>query len=262
MTRRGRFVAAAVASIVAVAAAIFWLRPTSAPAPAREASIDYLRSTYSPLHFRPAAETARDDECLACHREVLDDRVRDKTPFGRAADATLADYQRLSTYGGGQDTFHRRHMVTPLARKLMNLRCNTCHLSHDPRDEAQGSSASQPASDASFTLRKQVNVEAVCLKCHGQMNWRVMKLGAPWPKVREEKPNGCFDCHDKTRTVRHQVPYLDADAIEAAGRENSDVCYGCHGGRAWYRISYPFTRHPWPSMPEKTPEWAKERRTE
>jgi hypothetical protein len=262
MSRCGWFVAAAVGSIVVITAALLWLWQPSHPTAHQEASIDYLRASYSPLHFRPAAETARDDECLACHREVLDDRVRDRTPSGRAADATLADYQQLSTYGGGQDTFHRRHMVTPLSRKLMNLRCNSCHLGHDPRDEAQGSSASQPVSDTDFTLRKQVNVEAVCLKCHGQMNWRLMKLPAPWPKVREEKPNGCFDCHDKTRTIRHQVPYLDADAIEAAGRENSDVCYGCHGGRAWYRLSYAYTRHAWPGMPSRTPEWAKNRKTE
>lgn len=47
--------------------------------------------------------------------------------------------------------------------------------------------------------------------------------------------------------------------IEAAGQKDSSVCHGCHGGRAWYRLSYPYPRHPWPDMPEKTPEWAKDR---
>jgi hypothetical protein len=262
MTKRNRVVGVTAGLVVAIAAALGAFFFTSGPAPAKKASIDYLRASYSPLHFRPAAETARDEDCLACHKEILEDRVLDKTPSGRASETALADYQRLSTYAGEQETFHRRHLTMPLARKLMNLRCNTCHQGHDPRDEAQGSSASQPANDPGFTLRKQVNVETVCLKCHGQMNWRVMKLNAPWPKVREEKPNGCFDCHDKTRTVRHDVPYLDAAAIETAGRENSDVCHGCHGGRAWYPLTYPYTRHPWPGMPSRTPEWAKERPTQ
>jgi hypothetical protein len=262
MTARSWLLAGALGALGLVVAVVIAIVAASGPAPVQEKPADYLRASYSPLHFHPAAESARDNECLACHKEILEDRVRDKSPSGRAAETTLADYQRLSTYGGSQETFHRRHLVMPLAKKLMNLRCNTCHLGHDPRDEAQGSSASQPASDAAFTLRKQVNVETVCLKCHGQMNWRVMKLDAPWPKVRDEKPKGCFDCHDKTRTDRHNVPYLDAAAIETAGSENSDVCYGCHGGRAWYRISYPYTRHAWPGMPEKTPEWAKERPTQ
>ena len=264
MSGRGRAGAAVVVAVLAaVAAAGVWLHRASAPPPTTpDDRPDYLRATYSPLHFRPAIESAQDDQCLSCHKEVLEDRVRERSPSGRSPEAALADYQKLSTYRGDQETFHRRHLVTSLSRRLMNLRCNTCHLGHDPRDEAQGSSATQPPEDAAYTLRKQVNVETVCLKCHGQMNWRLMRLPAPWPKARAEKPNGCFECHDKTRTVRHQVPYLDADAIEIAGRENSDACYGCHGGRAWYRISYAYTRHAWPDMPERIPEWAKDRRTE
>jgi cytochrome c553 len=135
----------------------------------------YLRATYSPLHFRPSIESASDAQCLACHREVLDDKVRAVSPAGVKAADSIAWYQRLSTYQGGQDTFHRRHLVTPLAQRLMALRCNFCHEGHDPREEAPGSSAtSAPQADAGFTLRKQVNPETTCLKCHGQMPWQLM----------------------------------------------------------------------------------------
>ncbi len=51
-------------------------------------------------------------------------------------------------------------------------------------------------------------------------------------------------------------------AIEARAKKgSSDLCYGCHGGRAWYRISYPYPRHPWKDMPEEMPDWAKTRPT-
>ena len=80
---------------------------------AREAAPDYLRSVYSPLHFQPAIATAKDEQCLACHREVLEDRVRPTSPAGMAAASSKAWYQQLSTYAGAQDTFHRRHLVTP-----------------------------------------------------------------------------------------------------------------------------------------------------
>ena len=45
-----------------------------------------------------------------------------------------------------------------------------------------------------------------------------------------------------------QVSYLKPAAIEAAGSRDAEVCYGCHGGRAWYRISYPYPRTPWPDI--------------
>jgi anaerobic dimethyl sulfoxide reductase subunit A len=65
------------------------------------------------------------------------------------------------------------------------------------------------------------------------------------------------------RTNRHQVSYLKADAIEAAAKAGTanktggDVCYGCHGGRAWYRIAYPYPRNSWPGMPEVCPNGRK-----
>ena len=51
------------------------------------------------------------------------------------------------------------------------------------------------------------------------------------------------------------------DAIEEMGSKGSDVCYGCHGGRSWYRISYPYPRHAWPTMSPSAPDWAKDRAT-
>lgn len=224
-----------------------------------------LRASYSPLHFKPAIDTVTDEQCLACHREVLEDKLRVASPAGVRAADSLAWYQITSTYSGEQDSFHRRHLVTPLAKQLMDLRCNTCHQGHDPREEAQGASAtSTPQTDARFTLRKQVNPEATCLKCHGQMPAKeIMGLTGPWHEVKDMFQNDCLGCHAAFRTNRHQVSYLKADAIEDAAKAGqatktgTDVCYGCHGGRAWYRISYPYARNPWPGMPEVTPEWAR-----
>lgn len=228
---------------------------------------DLLRATYSPLHFKPAIDSASDAQCLACHKEVLDDKVRTTSPAGVEATTSLAWYQNVSTYKGEQDTFHRRHLLTPMAKQLMNLKCNTCHQGHDPREEAQGSSSTAaPQSDAGFTLRKQVNPETICLKCHGQMvPEEVMGLTGPWPEVKHLFHNDCLACHGSTRTDRHKVDYLNAAAIEAAAvagksdQTGGDVCYGCHGGRPWYRIAYPYPRNDWPEMPEGTPEWAKSR---
>jgi len=224
-----------------------------------------LRATYSPLHFKPAIDAATDAQCLACHREVLDDKPRVASPAGVRAADSRAWYQQTGTYAGEQDSFHRRHLVTPLARQLMDLRCNTCHQGHDPREEAPGSSAtSAPQADAGFTLRKQVNPETTCLKCHGQMPAKeIMGLPGPWPQVRDQFQNDCLTCHAAFRTNRHNVSYLKAGAIEEAARAGAatktggDVCYGCHGGRPWYRIAYPYARNPWPGMPEATPEWAR-----
>lgn len=228
-------------------------------ADAPPASPDYLRAAYSPLHFKPAIETARDEQCLACHQEVLTDKVRERSPAGQGAQAVKAWYQQLDTYEGEQDTFHRRHLITPLAKRLMNLQCNTCHQGHDPREEAP----SPPGrGDAGYTLRKQVDPEATCLKCHGQMAWQNMGLPGPWEQAQEAFQNNCLLCHATIRTVRHQVSYLNAAAIEEAGKSSADACYGCHGGRAWYRIAYPYPRHAWPGMPDQVPDWAKGRPVE
>jgi len=224
---------------------------------------DYLRAVYSPLHFKPAIDRATDADCLACHKEVLDDRPRERAPAGVPAAQVKAWYQRLGSYEGAQDTFHRRHLATPLAKKLMNLQCTTCHQGHDPRDEAPGTSASNPPrATGEYTLRKQVNPETTCLRCHGQMSWPVMGLPGPWQEVKGMMQNNCLLCHANVRTDRHRVNFLNAEAIEKAGAKDGDICFGCHGGRAWYRIAFPYARHPWPGMPEAIPDWARNRPTE
>lgn len=251
-----------------VASLLALLAACSEPTDSRvEAEGKLLRATYSPLHFKPAIDTATDAQCLACHKEVLEDTVRATSPAGVKAADSLAWYQRGATYQGEQDTFHRRHLVTPMAQQLMALKCNTCHQGHDPREEAPGSSATTPAqSDTSFTLRKQVNPETSCLKCHGQMPANeIMGLPGPWHKVKGMFQNDCLTCHAAIRTKRHQVNYLKADAIEEAAKTGQptqtagEVCFGCHGGRPWYRIAYPYARNAWPEMPEGTPDWAKQR---
>lgn len=217
---------------------------------------DFQRTKWNPIHFKPAIDSARDDECLVCHHAVLGGKPREASPAGVKSNEVLAWYQTLDTYQGEQDTFHRRHMVTPMARQLMDMKCTTCHQGSDPREQS-------PASDdqsASFTLRKTVNPKN-CQMCHGQFNHQVMNLPGPWHEAREGFGNNCLLCHDSIRTNRHRVNFLKADAIEKAGKESGDSCYGCHGGRSWYRTSFPYPRHAWPGMDKETPAWATDRPT-
>jgi hypothetical protein len=269
---RGTFGRSAVLAAALVASVAFWAGSATVAAaqdtPAELAKItDYQAARWHKLHFKPASETATNEQCLACHQEILTGKVREASPAGvKAADST-AWYQTLDTYSGGQETFHARHLTTPLAKQVMDLNCTFCHQGADPREKSPGSSADMPVKDAAFTLRKTVNPSETCLKCHGQFPNQNMGL-EPYPTIREgletpEAPNGCLSCHAETfRTVRHQVTYLKADAIEALAKTSADVCYGCHGGRSWYRNSYPYPRHPWPGMDAAVPDWAKDRPTE
>ncbi|MBK8523677.1 MAG: hypothetical protein IPL58_05890 [Betaproteobacteria bacterium] len=228
MTKKIPLIGLVIAALVAV---VFRIGDfDTAPAFSGNPPPDHLRATYSPLHFQPAIATATDEQCLACHREVLDDRVRKASPAGVQAATAQAWYQEVSTSAGEQDTFHRRHLVTPMAKQLMKLSCNTCHEGHDPREEAPGlppmrRGIAAPSRCASRSIQK-----TTCLKCHGQMDWKVMGLPGPWAEIKEQMGNSCVACHAVIRTNRHEVSYLDARAIEAAGQENADVCYGCHGG--------------------------------
>jgi nitrate/TMAO reductase-like tetraheme cytochrome c subunit len=219
-------------------------------------TLDYERARWHPLHFKPAIETATNEQCLACHPSIIQAQVKTQSPAGVESQNSLAWYQTLSVYVGEQETFHRRHLVTPLAKELMALQCNTCHQGHDPREEAVIPPMSKKTS---FTLRKTVNPETTCLKCHGQFNSNLMGLPAPWHEIREIMGDNCLVCHATIRTTRHQVDYLNSEAIEKAGQKNADACYVCHGGLAWYRISYPYPRHPWPGQSKYLPDWAKER---
>ena len=224
---------------------------------AQDAAWDrYHRGKWDPIHFKPAIEQATDDQCLACHHDVLGTKPRAESPAGVLASSVLAWYQTLDTYTGDQDTFHRRHLATPFARQVMDLKCNTCHQGSDPREQSPAANDAP----AAFTLRKTVHPKT-CQLCHGQFNNQVMGVPESWPQSREVFSDNCLLCHDGIRTQRHQVNYLKADAIETAGRQSSDVCYGCHGGRSWYRSSYPYPRHDWPGMDKEVPDWARDRPT-
>jgi nitrate/TMAO reductase-like tetraheme cytochrome c subunit len=217
----------------------------------------YDAARWDPIHFKPAIDQATDAQCLVCHPEILDRRVRDISPAGVKASEALAWYQTLTTYAGDQETFHRRHLVTPYARQVMTLKCNTCHQGNDPREETANSSAT---GDPNLTQRKHVDPN-ICLMCHGQFSYQLMGLPGPWVE-HEQTFGSCLTCHAAIRTHRHQVNFLKAEAIEAAAKDDSDVCYGCHGGRSWYRIAYPYPRHPWSGGGETVPDWARDRPTE
>ncbi len=220
---------------------------------------DYDRARWDPIHFKPTIDTASDKQCLECHQEVVERRVRAQSPAGVKASEALAWYQTLDTYQGEQDTFHRRHLVSDYAKSVMDLKCNTCHQGNDPREETAASSAT---GSTDLTQRKHVD-PMLCAMCHGQHNGTIM--GVPpggWRETGKLFNNSCLTCHAGIRTNRHQVNYLKADAIEAAASEDSDVCFGCHGGRAWYRITYPYPRHLWPGGGDAVPEWAKGRPSE
>lgn len=233
--------------------------PALAAYAAGPAKPPYEAARWDPRHFQPLIAKTPDSECLQCHAEVLVPSVREKSPAGVRADQSLAWYQTLDTYTGAQDTLHRRHLSSDFAKRVMDLRCNTCHQGNNPRDEAPGTSAT--AQHTGYTLRKQVDPKT-CLMCHGQFDWQVMGLPGHWRESAETFGNNCLTCHAGIRTHRHQVNFLKAEAIEAAGAENGDVCYGCHGGRAWYRVPFPFPRHAWEGMDAEMPDWAKGRPTQ
>ena len=222
-----------------------------------EGKLNYDRAHWDPIHFKPAIETAKNSDCLKCHQEILDRKVRPVSPAGVKASEALAWYETLDTYAGAQDTFHRRHLVDGYAQSVMQMKCNTCHQGNDPRDEVSGSSAT---TQVGLTMRKSVGPN-ICLMCHGQFPYKHMGLPGNWREFGKAFNNSCLTCHQSIRTHRHQVNFLKPDAIEVLGAKDSDVCFGCHGGRVWYRISYPYPRHPWKNMPP-APDWAKGRPTE
>ena len=239
------------------------------------AGMDYERARYHPLHFPPLINEASNEECLTCHQEIMSRKPLETSPAGVPSSDTLAWYQTLATYEGTQETFHYRHLQSDFAKQVMNLECVFCHKGNDPREESPDLIPSRAAYSANaspkFTLRKLVNPSTTCLLCHGAMPDPVgiMELEGPWHEIRadfedEETLNGCLTCHGEYgfRTNRHNVSYLNAANIEDLATASSDTCYGCHGGRQWYRISYPYPRHPWPDMDEETPDWALDRPTE
>ncbi len=219
---------------------------------------DYHRAVWHPIHFSPDIDSATNEQCLSCHQEIIERNVLPKTKAGVTTDSLQVWYQTLSVYGGVQETFHRRHLETALAKNLMNMKCTTCHQGWNPREAA---SIPPDVNNTRNTLRKQVNPE-ICLMCHGNSPYKIMGLPSPWTESRDMFQDDCLICHAAIRTTRHQVNFLNAEAIETAGKENSDVCFGCHGGRSWYRITNPYPRHAWDGMAKQIPEWAEHRPTQ
>lgn len=220
----------------------------------------YIPKQWDPIHFKPQIDKATDQQCLACHQNIVSQKVKDQSQAGVKTSDVIAWYQTLDTYSGAQENIHWRHLESPYSKKVTQFRCTTCHQGNDPREEAWVPSTTERV--APFTLRKGVNPDT-CLMCHGQFpDPKIMNLPGHWTKIRDSFQNNCLTCHAVFRTNRHQVNFLKPEGIEAAGKESGDSCFGCHGGRAWYRISYPYPRHSWPNMPPEIPAWAKNRMTE
>ena len=102
-------------SLLLAVLALSGVRAQSSPAAAQP---DYQRAVYDPIHFKPAIDQATNAQCLACHAEVLKPSVRAESPAGVKAASAKAWYQQTSVYSGEQDTFHRRHLETPLAKEI------------------------------------------------------------------------------------------------------------------------------------------------
>ncbi len=217
---------------------------------------DQHQARWNPIHFKPAIDKASNEQCLACHSDVLEDKVLETSPAGVKANEALAWYQTLDTYEGEQQTFHQRHLTSKMAKQLMDLKCSTCHQGHDPGVEI---SYLIQSGQVKQKIRKLVDPD-ICVMCHGKFDASTMPgLAGDWIKVRDTYNNNCNVCHAIFRTRRHQVNYLNPDAIEKAGDISGDSCYGCHGGRAWYNTAYKYPRHRWPGMSLLEPDWAKTR---
>jgi cytochrome c5 len=215
----------------------------SADSNARNTTKDYHQARWDPIHFKPAIKTATNEQCLACHKEILERVPKTTSPAGVKAQDSTAWYQTLSTYTGQQDTFHRRHLSDEYAKKVMDLKCNTCHQGNDPREETPNSSAN---TQQGLTMRKMAD-PYVCAMCHGQHNFKKMGMPGPWPENSHTFGDSCLTCHAAIKLERHQgITFLKAANIETLAKEDTNVCYGCHGGRAWYRINFPYTEKKWP----------------
>ena len=76
--------------------------PASAPQAAPKKP-DYMRAVYSPLHFRPASETATNEQCIECHQEVLTDKLRAifaRGPQGRLGQGLVSATRHLHRRAG------------------------------------------------------------------------------------------------------------------------------------------------------------------
>ena len=84
--------------------------------------MDYEAARFHPLHFPPESLTASNEECLVCHAEILTHRPGEESLAGVPRSASIAWYQTLDTFSGGQESFHHRHVLSDFAQLTMNLR--------------------------------------------------------------------------------------------------------------------------------------------
>jgi hypothetical protein len=189
------------------------------------------RRLWERSHF-PPGEDSLDGRCLGCHADVLEQAPRRAMPAGALPEGLLPPYQRLATYDGGQASFHWRHRRSSYAQSVMRMRCQSCHRGRDPRlPEVHRHEREFPVA-----LRKRVHPN-LCVNCHGRFPDHRAAFDGDWPAVRQRFDGNCLVCHEGDSARRHHNPLLDREAVEAQARDSGDVCYGCHGGRAWYRVS-------------------------
>jgi hypothetical protein len=216
---------------------------------------NYEAARWDPIHFKPAINQASNQQCLSCHEDILQRNTLPQSPAGLKKEDSLAWYQTLGTYAGDQMTFHQRHLSSTYATSVMDLRCTTCHQGSDPRDETSATSAT---TQGDLTMRKMVD-PYVCVMCHGQFPAEKMGVPGSWYESSHVFADSCLTCHAGIKTERHKkAPFLKAAEIETLGKEDSDVCFGCHGGRAWYNIPFPYTSTSWPGWHEE-PNGAQEK---
>lgn len=189
----------------------------------------YERARLSDVHIDSAKKGIQDSACLACHQEIFDAEGAVLAAIDPAIDLSKLKpwYQDVTTYQGPQLRFHYRHLKTPLATSIMDLSCVFCHENTEVR-------ATYPGEDSGGSFRKQVSGET-CLLCHGQFP-QAHRMS--WPALQTAVGGqDCLACHnaETLRNVVKKVDYLQADKIVAQGQDNAALCYGCHGGRAWYQ---------------------------
>ena len=178
----------------------------------------------------PEGDSA-DGRCRACHGQLLV-APRAESPAGLSSEIGKAPYQRLNTYAGGQENFHSRHRSGQYALQVMRFQCQDCHPGRDPRLPALFRDDPRHPQ----MLRKKVD-PVLCVNCHGRFPDHRAAFVGPWEQARAYFDGNCMVCHAADVGRRHASPLLVREAIERLGRNAGDVCYGCHGGRAWYAVS-------------------------
>jgi hypothetical protein len=171
------------------------------------------------------------DRCLTCHGSLVEALPHASSPAGLPARQASAWYQRVATYSGAQQNFHWRHLLSPFARQVMRAECDTCHPGFDPRKP-------MPAGDdprSRRPLRKRVD-PALCINCHGAFPDHREAFTGTWEVACDEFDNTCLVCHRGDAARNHGHPLLDREGILKRVQQDPDVCYGCHGGRAWYAV--------------------------